>query len=166
MQFRKSLNFLIFSLLISLFSSVAHALDLYEQPNNKSKVIATISKGQPLIPIYFQNDWVKVADPSNGNVGWVNRKTLSDEGYPTFQVKTFGKETKNGNMQGYQIIQYSSGAQPLDQKQMDAMIKSFQIQESDMQKQMHQAFEAWSQPILVPVLQPIILMPEKSDKKN
>src|SRR5262245_23369086 len=95
-------------LVISFTATTVFALNLYEQPDAKSKITSTVSKGQPLIPIYFQNDWVKVADPSNGNVGWVNSKTLSDEGYPTFQVKTFGKETKNGNTQGYQIIQYSS----------------------------------------------------------
>lgn len=146
----------IFSLLIIIFAwTASYALNLYEQPTENSKITATIAKGQPLMPIYFQGEWVKVADPSNGNVGWVNSKTLSDEGYPAFQVKTFSKETKNGNEQGYQIIQYSS-AQPFDQKQMNAMLENFQAQE----------IETWAQPILIPMLQPIVLVPEKSDKKN
>lgn len=61
--------------LASVVGSVcAASIPLYQAPDAKSAVAANVQAGQRLIPIYRSNqhsNWVKVADPSNGKVGWL-----------------------------------------------------------------------------------------------
>src|SRR5690349_1337169 len=52
-------------------------ITLYTTPDTKSKVVSTVPLGQALVVILQQKDWVKVADPRNGDVGWVQQQTLT-----------------------------------------------------------------------------------------
>ena len=61
--------------LASVVGSVwAASVPLYQAPDAKSAVTAQVQAGQRLIPIYRSHqhsNWVKVANPSNGKVGWL-----------------------------------------------------------------------------------------------
>ncbi|WP_267256415.1 SH3 domain-containing protein [Coxiella endosymbiont of Ornithodoros maritimus] len=47
-------------------------VNLYEKPQSNAKILKTLSPTVRLILIYHQKDWVKVGDPRNGEIGWLN----------------------------------------------------------------------------------------------
>lgn len=52
----------------------AAGIPLYQAPNTESKVATQVEAGTHLIPIYRSNEhrgWVKVANPRDGQVGWL-----------------------------------------------------------------------------------------------
>ncbi len=49
---------------------------LYATPNSKAKVINKIAANARLIPIWQKGEWVKVGNPHNGKVAWVNREQM------------------------------------------------------------------------------------------
>ena len=72
------------------FSALAATLSLYQNPDSKSNVIASVKEGQAIIPIFHHGDWIKVGDPSNGNVGWVTKEALQKSGYPQVSMSVSG----------------------------------------------------------------------------
>lgn len=48
---------------------------LYAKPNAKSKIVGRVKPWHHLVPIYAQGEWIEVGDPSNGMVGWINKKS-------------------------------------------------------------------------------------------
>lgn len=71
-------------------SAMAATLSLYQNPDPKSNVIATVKEGQAIVPIFNHGDWVKIGDPSNGNVGWVTKDQLQKSGYPQMSMQVSG----------------------------------------------------------------------------
>jgi hypothetical protein len=59
----------------SLSTAVAASNDisLYTQPNVASRLIAELPYDTRLVPIFEKGDWLKVGDPSDGAVGWINK---------------------------------------------------------------------------------------------
>jgi SH3-like domain-containing protein len=94
------------------FSALAASLSLYQNPDSKSNVIATVKEGQAIIPIFHHDDWIKVGDPSNGNVGWVNKDQLQKSGYPQVSMQISGTK---------------------DPKEVQAMMDKIQKQQADFQ---------------------------------
>lgn len=162
------LNALIFSkLILAADAKVASPLNLYDQPNDKAKIVATIPAGQAVMPIFNQGDWIKIADPSNGNVGWVEKKMLNQQGFPSIYVQTSGEKSKNGQSSEYQVIQLSIPSKD----QIQAIMQNFQVQQKQFQQLFNQMMQQnisevnrmiKIQPEVVPVMQPVILMPTHS----
>lgn len=74
-------NILCISVALSLLSSsIAYAvtLNLYDQPKTDAKVVGKIDTESGFVPIFTPKpgDWMKVGDPKNGNVGWIQTKQL------------------------------------------------------------------------------------------
>jgi len=63
---------LMLSLLFS-FSALATEINMYDQPKAESKVVGKVDLSTGIIPIFTPKDtnWLKIADPRNGNVGWI-----------------------------------------------------------------------------------------------
>lgn len=58
-----------------LGSAMAANIPLYTSPDTTSSVATKVASGERLIPIYRSEQhqgWLKVADPSNGKVGWLH----------------------------------------------------------------------------------------------
>ncbi len=130
MKFNKIILFLLAILCCSpLF---AKTITLYDQPKTDGKVIGTIDSGAGLILIYSPKDntaWVKVGDPRNGNVGWVQSKDIGTGSNFSFQVIT-----KDNGPESYQVIQV--GMPKLSQEQTEKMMKDFQARQALYQQQM------------------------------
>jgi hypothetical protein len=81
------------------FNALAASLSLYQNPDSTSNVIGTVKEGQAIIPIFNRGDWIKVGDPTNGNVGWVTKDMLQKSSYPQIAMKITGsknpKEVQN-----------------------------------------------------------------------
>lgn len=133
------ISFLLLSFCINTFAADSqNTISLYEQPNSNSKVVATIEKGKPIMPIFSKDNWIKIADPSNGNVGWISNDTLKANNMPKIYVKTFSQGSgQNGSTQ---VIQYT-GNKVIDEKQMNDMIQDLQKKQGDLQKAFNQLME-------------------------
>jgi hypothetical protein len=69
----KTIFFLLFSLCLSTGLANSHddQIALYASPHASSP-LRYLSADTKLVPIYHEKEWVKVGNPSTGNVGWVN----------------------------------------------------------------------------------------------
>lgn len=145
---------LIFSCCLLLLTGAVHAetggtrqvygqsVSIYAEPQTKSKIITTIAQGHSLIPVFEQKDWVKVANPDNGDIGWV-QKTIFDQNTRTVgtvnnnaNVREYliTNKDKDGKAQGtYRIITYSN-TKPLDEQQAQALFNRIKEQQRRMQE--------------------------------
>ena len=116
------------------------SIALLEQPNTNAKIVANVPVGQALISIFSQNGWVKVGDPKNGNVGWVNSKTLQTQDYPLVYMEINSNKNGNKATQSYQVIQYS-GSQSMNQAQMQKMLNNTEQQQANIQNEMNKVMQ-------------------------
>lgn len=133
----------IFSLLIACFALLiisdvfAKNINLYDQPKNDAKVIGTFDSDSGFIPIYTPKDntaWIKVADPKNGNVGWMKSSDMSTANTSTgfsFRVINTGSGPN-----GYQMIQF--GGPQVNADQAQAFFKKMEVRQQAIQKEMQQ----------------------------
>lgn len=160
-------------------AAFADTLNIYEKPEANSKVITTMKSGEQLMPIFYteKRDWVKVANPQNGDVGWAKVNELKG---PMIITKVNGTEMrqqviidkeKGKQPHTYSIIQYTGpeGLKPEEAKKAikdmeerdKAMEKSMQKMREQMQKNMSEMFEAFDRSFYTfPIIQPIIVVPE------
>jgi len=151
-------------------------VSLYEQPDAKSKVIANLIKGETIIPLLQQKDWIKIANPKNGDVGWAEKATVEKNTKSFLNITSndgsqyvITQKDKSGNTQNiYQVMQYS-GTNPANQKQSEEVFKQIQAQQKAMQEQFNKMF---SQPMFnnatiyrVPVMQPVIVIEKPTPAK-
>lgn len=87
------------------FSALATTLSLYQNPDSKSNVIASVKEGQAIVPIFRHGDWIKVGDPTNGNVGWVSKGDLQKSGYPQVSMQISGTKNPQEVQQMMETIQ-------------------------------------------------------------
>ena len=148
------------TLLLMLFiSSVAYAdiggimqiqgksVTLYVEPAANAKTVANLTVGQQVIPIYAQGDWVKVANPANGAIGWIKKTDLqqaapvlsSQAVMQSYVITQQGKDAKKV----YQIDN-KGDVQALKGEQAQAVIQQMDQQQKQMQEQMNKMmYNAW-----------------------
>jgi hypothetical protein len=163
-------------------SLFAKEINLYDQPKSDAKAIATIDLSAGIIPIFTPKagGWTKVADPRNGNVGWVKSSDLASAGsmQSTF---TFAQTIVNDNKAptAYRIVQLGEPKQ-LTPEQSQALLKQMQMQHEAIQKSMQDMMRDMDKLFLdghhffseahVPLLMPIFVVPAQKtateDKGN
>lgn len=160
----------------SSVTSQKNTITLYENPTTSSKVLATLPQAQALIPIFTQNDWVKVANPQNGDVGWVQKNNLNNattitvtQQNPDTQQYVITEKNKDGTIKNtYRVIQYSGGNQ-LSPQQAQAAFDRIRMQQQKMQEDLNKmisdTFRGIGQPVAngvmfqnFPVLPPVIII--------
>lgn len=150
----------------------AKILTLYDQPQANAKTVGTIDSDAGLIPIYTpKNDthWIKVADPKNGNVGWIKSSDLDMKGTNAFSFTQ--KVISTGNGPNSYVIQFGN-PQLLTPEQSKEFYQRLQEQSKRIQqnaeKMMEEMFKNVNQN-QIPVLMPVIVMPNPNatttDKK-
>jgi hypothetical protein len=153
------------TLLILVFAPLCSAkiLTLYDQPKSDAKSIGTIDSEVGMIPIFTPKDsaWIKVADPKNGNVGWIKSADLDMKGTNGFSFSQKMISTGKGP-QSY-VIQFGI-PQTLTPEQSQAFIKRIKEQtqsiQKDTQKMMQDMFKSINQmQTQFPVIMPVIVMP-------
>jgi len=186
-KFLSTILVLFGALLSASAVSFAATLNMYEQPDVNSKIVASLEKGKQLIPIFYtdKKDWVKVANPQNGDVGWVKVNELKGpmiitqvNGSKIQQQVVTTKDDKGKEPTVYSIIQYS-GPQELKPEEAEKAVKemerrhenmrnSMQKMQEDMQKYMRNMFKDFDKSFYTfPVIQPIIVVPESNkESKN
>ena len=117
--------------------ATSKGITLYEQPDSKSKVVGTIAAGNALIPIFRQNNWLKVADPSNGNVGWVSNETLSQPNLPI--IRTFSQTIIRPGSQNNPMLP-ANALPSIDEQQVQEFLRNWQVQQKNMGQALNQLF--------------------------
>jgi len=152
----------IFTLIFSSFCA-AKMLTLYDQPKADAKTVGTIDSEAGIIPIFSpkNSNWVKVADPKNGNVGWIKSSELTAGNANGFSFSQ--KFISNGKEPQSYIIQFGT-PKMLTPEESQAFAKRIQEQTQAIQKQtqkmmedMYKNFNQLDMPY--PVVMPIIVMP-------
>jgi hypothetical protein len=148
----------------------AATISLYENPAVNSKVVGTVSSDQLLIPVFTQGGWIKVANPQNGNVGWVQKVNLNQT--PTLTVTqqepgghqyVITEKNKDGTVKNtYRVIQYSN-ANPLSAQQAQALFDRVQKQQQQMQENFNKMMEQAFSPLFktLPGVLPIIIIQQE-----
>ncbi len=129
------------STLLCPFSAFAKTINLYDGPKDQAKVVGSVDSNAGIIPIFTpeKGDWIKVADPRNGNVGWVKVKDLGPANTTEY---TFTQRFINtGNSpQTYQIIQFG-GPSKMSPEQVQIQLKKTEQQQQQLQENMNRAMQ-------------------------
>jgi hypothetical protein len=174
MNFRR----LLITLIILLFTPFCFAkmITLYDQPKTDAKSVGTIDSAVGIIPIFTPKDstWIKVADPRNGNVGWIQSSELNtkDSNGVSFSQKIIS----TGNGPNSYVIQFGT-PQLLTPEQSKEFFKRLKEQtqsiQQNTQKMMQDIFNNMNQfDMQFPIVMPVIVMPnsdlpaKKSDVTN
>ncbi len=122
-------------------SVYAKSINLLADPNDNAKVTGTIDLSAGIIPIFTPKDgvWVKVADPRNGNTGWVKSSDLKDANGNIMKFQQSVSEDKNGNKT--QSVEMSYGNAQLTPEQQKAMQQTTTERQQAAVKQMQQNME-------------------------
>lgn len=131
--------FLAANTLFSL-SAAAQTLPLFEQPDATAKVVGSADLSAGIIPIFTpanNKEWMKIADPRNGNVGWIKTNEISKgTSSVTFTQKIISSDE---GPKGYHVMQFGTPmqVQPLDKsqsrEQLNALIKRIEIEQQSLQ---------------------------------
>ena len=170
-------------------AAFASTLDIYEKPKDKAKVIAAMESGEQVMPIFYteKKDWVKVANPKNGDVGWAKVSELkgpivvtSIHGTETHQQIIADKDSKSDKdkqPQVYSVIQ-TSGSQDLKfgdaqkivkevEKHTKKMEDSMQQMQKEMQQTISEMFKGFDKGFdTFSITHPIIVVPDVPEQST
>jgi hypothetical protein len=149
----------IFTFTLLMFASLAYAevggimqvptngITIYTEPTASAKAVATLAAGQQLIPVYQQKNWVKVANPANGDIGWVKQADLQQAASAKSQqamMQNVVITQQNGADKKVYQIDANGNIQVLKGTQADAVIKKMTEQQQQMQDQFNKMMSnAW-----------------------
>lgn len=148
---------------INLLQVQNKAVPIHETADAKSKVIETITAKQTIIPFFEQKDWVKIANPKNGQVGWVAKTDLTQNTLTVVSVNNSDdnqyivtQKSSDGNHKIYSAVKYSNNPK-FNQQQTEDWIQKIQLQQQQLQEHFNKMF---AQPII------IIQQPAKNADNN
>lgn len=152
-------------------------INLYAQPDFKAQVVEKVHIGQPLVPIFHQHGWEKVANRHNGNVGWVNvkqyRHTLQQAMQPDIQTVYIQREkVRQGQKPQMTIVAYRNGKKVSDQEakaiyhrirhQENMQQRQWMQFDRDMDRQMRFMDQQFAHfPMMMPMWQPVIVVHDR-----
>lgn len=145
----------------------AKSINLQEQPTANAKVVGSIDSETGIIPIFTPkgSDWIKVADPRNGDVGWIKLSDLGGAAGAGTNVTLTQKIITSGKVpHTVQIIQFGTPGKltPEQEKIMTQMKAQQEALQKDIQKMMNDMFknsnQEWAH---FPMVIPVIVVPEQ-----
>jgi len=161
-------------------NKAATEVKLYAENNDSSKVLAKIDVSQNLVPFFSKGGWIKVGDPANGQVGWINkgryREAMNDAIHQSVQTVYIEQTKVNGKKP--EITVYQNG-QKLSGKKADEIYERVNKQQAQMQehfarfqKRMNQWANAQMQMMnnpmmgfsMMPMMQPIVIVENNPGK--
>jgi hypothetical protein len=153
---------LLMSILESNLPAFANAISMYDEPKSGAKQTGTIDPSAGFIPIYSkESNWIKIANPKNGDVGWVKSKELASENahLPPF---SFTQVIKDDKPTTYQVIQWGN-ANKLTPEQTKTLIKQAQTQQELFEKSMQSMIADMSRlfygNLNLPMFMPVAIYP-------
>lgn len=118
-------------------SATTTMIKMYESEEGK-KIIADVSPAIHLIEIYRKGEWIKVGNPKDGSVGWVNQKQYLEAidafNKPDIQTIFISKTLNSDKKPQINIVAYKNG-EPVSKEEADKLYKKFKVQEAAQKKQ-------------------------------
>ncbi|MCD6046141.1 MAG: hypothetical protein K0R48_1304 [Gammaproteobacteria bacterium] len=111
-------------------------INLYAEDNDK-KVIDTLPPTARLIKIYQKGNWIKVGNPKDGTVGWINEKQyqemLAQLNQFTVQEIFISRMADGNSHPKNKLIVYQNG-KPVSEKEANEIYKNLKKQLEEQQK--------------------------------
>lgn len=115
---------------------------LKDAPNQNAKVLANINPAQPLITIFEKGNWVKLANPSNGQVGWANimqyETTMRAFYEPKTETQTVWIQSQKGDKNTVVKITAYQNGKKLSEKDAAQLYKKLQREQLNEWRQMQE----------------------------
>jgi hypothetical protein len=149
-------HLLSYAFVVMLFTTTtvfAKTINLYSEPKNDSKVTSTVNIEDGVTIVYTpkSGEWIKAANPTNGDVGWIKSTDLGGYGYNMRIMPSC-----NGT-HIYSIYQFGAGSSQFNQQQLEKEIQQLEQQQRMMQMYIHMAHMFndmfyFPQPVIIPVV--------------
>lgn len=161
---------LILSCLAMLFSAYTFAktIDMYDQPNPQAKKIGSVDSSAGIIPIFQPNNnqWLKIADPRNGNVGWIKTQDLSNGKEPMNVTVTQKVMDLGSGPYNFRLIQFNDPSK-MTPEQQQAMVKQIEQQRQQLQNQVKTMVDQVSKEFnqvfsTFPIVMPVVIFPQEN----
>lgn len=121
---------------VSQDDSDAMAVNLYATPDKSANIIGKVDTTQDMVPFFRKNGWIKVGNPEDGQVGWINKAEYHKAVIASFHrnVQTMFIEvdqTKNNPV----ITAYKNGKK-LTSEEAQALYKKIQKRQARMNRKL------------------------------
>lgn len=124
----------------------AGKINLYADANESARIIDKFDVSANLIPIFEEKGWIKVGNPKNGEVGWVNKEQCRrvTEAYYNPHVKSITINIVDSDVSKVQpsdtkIVAYRNDKQ-LSDKEAKELYKKMQKDQELFERQMDRLF--------------------------
>ncbi len=118
-------------------------VNIYQNPDVKAHVLEKINPAQRLVPIFHKGNWIKVGDPQNGEVGWINRqeyqKAMSAYYEPNIQTLYIHTTPGQNGQSTINVVAYKNGKK-LSDKEAQVLYKRIEIQQKKQAEYMQRVF--------------------------
>lgn len=136
---------------------------VYSAPDTK-KILEKLPGNAVIIPIYRQKEWVKIGDPKNGKVGWVNKEQVSKARQafyrPDIQTIYIHADRNAKGKPQFSIVAFRNGEKlsPSEAKRLYEKMRKSQMREMKRVRYMtHWMNEEFYE--AMPPAQPMIVLP-------
>ncbi len=140
------------------------SITLYDDAKEGAKEIGTIDSATGIVAIFFSkdNNWVKVGDPQNGNTGWIKAGDLGFDN--NILGLTFTEKDFNASVPAQTYKLELGQEQSLTADQTVAFFKELHTKQAAIQKALQDMVTLIfsDKSINVPVLMPVLFIPEKN----
>jgi hypothetical protein len=115
----------------------AKTINLLESPQDNAKVTGTVDLASGIIPVFTpkEGDWIKVANPVNGDVGWIKKTDLKDSKGNIISVQQQVSEDKSGGKTQSVQMSYGNPAS-MTPEQKKKMEQTMMMQQQNVQQSM------------------------------
>lgn len=120
-------------------------VSIFEKASTRSKIVQKINPFTHLVPFFSKDGWVKVGDPKNGKVGWVNLAQLkkSRSEFSKANIRTVFvnvEQSKKNKKPTVNIVAYQNGKK-VDKKEAEKLYKKIVKNDQLLQRQFNQQFQ-------------------------
>lgn len=121
---------LVMATLFTTTTIYAKTITLYSEPKMDSKVAGTMDTEGGITIVYTpkRGEWIKIANPANGNVGWVKSSILEGDSY---NMRIFASRK---GAHSYSVYQLDNGNSISNQHPIENEMRNFEQEQLMMQK--------------------------------
>lgn len=120
------------------------SISVYSEPDTHAKPAMTLGSGQKMIAIYEKNDWIKIANPDNGDIGWIKKSEWQSATKNVITIEQVGdgysvtSKNSNGAMNSSYHVMQTNGNNKVTSEEMNTFLNDWQKQQQTIQQHFDQ----------------------------